>query len=458
MNDFLFNEFDPVSPTAWKQKIQVDLEGKDYNSSLVWKTNEEISVKPFYTKEDRHNRKIKLPSEGYKTCQSIFIDKVSIANKLALDSIERGAKAIQFTAKKTFDFRTLLNNIKIKKCTIYFNFEFIDAHFIAQLKEYCNDKLTYFQIDIIGNLAKTGNWFSNFKDDISELEKFIYTTENTICVDASIYQNAGATIVQELAYALAHTNEYIELFGKSIASKIHYNFSIGSNYFFEIAKLRAFRMLSSTLLKEYNTQINPIHIFSRPSMRNKTIYDYNVNMLRTTSECMSAILGGSDTISNISYDSVYHKSNEFGERIARNQLLILKEETYLSDAQQYPNGSYYIESIEKQLAEKALNLFKEIEKKGGFLKQLKKGIIQKKITESANKEQIQFNNRQLILLGTNELPNLNERMRDELEIYPFLKSNNSKTLLQPILQKRISEEYEKERLKKELESSFKSIE
>ena len=199
------------------------------------------------------------------------------------------------------------------------------------------------------------------------------------------------------------------------------------------------------MTKEYGISID-CHIISQPTRRNKTIYDYNVNMLRTTSECMSAILGGSNTISNVSYDALYHKSNEFGERIARNQLLVLQKEAYLSEAQEVAKGTYYIENIEKQLAEKALEVFKQLEKNGGFLSQLKKGTIQNKIEESALKEQKQFDENQITLLGTNKLPNKNDMMKENLEIYPFLKNNNSKTLIPPILQRRLSEQHEQKRL------------
>ncbi|MBL4604311.1 MAG: methylmalonyl-CoA mutase, partial [Flavobacteriaceae bacterium] len=140
----------------------------------------------------------------------------------------------------------------------------------------------------------------------------------------------------------------------------------------------------------------------------------------------------------------------FGERISRNQLLILQKEAYLNEAQNYANGTYYIDSITRQLAEKALVIFKQIENGGGFLKQLKSGIIQKKINESAQKEQNQFNNKQIILLGTNKLPNKEDKMKDNLQIYPFLKKNNSKTLIPPILKVRLSEQQEKHRLETEL--------
>ena len=449
MKDFLFNEFNTLTPAAWKQKIQVDLKGDDYNESLIWKSNEGVHVKPFYTTEDRHFNTIPLAKNGYKICQSIFVDDVIIANKLAKDSIDRGASAIQFIAKTSFDYKNLFDNINTKEIFIYLNFEFLNAAFVSEIDNYCKSNCLYFQIDIIGNLAKTGNWFSNLNSDLKEKNKYIQSVNNSICVDASIYQNAGASIIQELTYALAHTNEYIELFGKSIVPKLHYIFSVGSNYFFEIAKLRAFRILVDALLNEHGVKNTPIHIFTKPSLRNKTIYDYNVNMLRTTTECMSAILGGSDTISNISYDSIYHKSNEFGERISRNQLLILKEEAYLSEAHKFANGAYYVESIEKQFAEKSLQLFKKIEKSGGFLKQLKKGTIQNKINENAKKQQTQFDQNEIILLGTNKLTSENDFMKNELQIYPFLKKKNTKTLIVPILQKRLADQLEQNRLKME---------
>ena len=450
MESFLFDNFNTLSPTAWKQKIQVDLKGADYNDTLLWKTNEGIVVRPFYSEEDRNDANIDLPKKGFNICQSIFVDDVTIANKLAVDALKRGANAIQFKAKNTFDYKSLLKSIDLSNTTLYFNLNFLNSDFVLKLNEFCKNNNCYFQIDIIGHLAETGNWYTNLNSDINEVKNFAGSVNNSICINASLYQNSGASIVQELAYALALTNEYIELYGKSIANKIHYIFSVGGNYFFEIAKLRAFRILHKSLLQELNAEIKPTHIYAQPSLRNKTIYDYNVNMLRTTSECMSAILGGSDTVSNVSYDTLYHKSNDFGERIARNQLLILQKEAYLQEAQSFADGAYYVESITKQLSERALEIFKQIENGGGFLKQLKSGIIQKKIHDSSQKEQLQFDSNQITLLGTNKLPNKNDRMKDSLEIYPFLKKKHSKTLIPPVLQTRLSEQHEKYRLEKEL--------
>ena len=449
MSNFLFDEFEPVSANAWKQKIQVDLKGADYNETLLWQTDEGITVRPFYTKENRTNTQINLPKKGYNICQTIFIDDEKIANSLAVDALKRGANAIQFKAAKKFDYKTVLHKIDIKKTTIYFKLSFLNADFQIELSNFCNSENTFFQTDIIGNLGKIGNWFINLKEDHKQLDKIISRTHNCISISGDLYQNAGANLSQQLAYSLAHANEYLNYFGKEVASKIHFNFSVGSNYFFEIAKLRAFRILWESLLKEYDVKNVEAHIFTQPSLRNKTIYDYNVNMLRTTSECMSAILGGSNTISNVSYDEMYHKSNEFGERISRNQLLILQQESYLKEAQNFADGAYYIETITNQLAEKALVIFQQIEKSGGFLHQLKAGIIQRKIQESASKEDENFNDKKIVLLGTNMQINKANKMKQDLELYPFVKQRNIKTIITPIIRKRLSETVEKERLDNE---------
>ena len=449
MSKYLFDDFDAVTPKAWKQKIQVDLNGDDYNDTLLWKTKENITVKPFYTKEDQTHQKINFPSNEFSIGQSIFIHNEEIANKLAIDALEKGATAIEFICNQIFNPTIVLKDINLDSIKVYFKIQFLNADFIHELSQYTNNKKTFFNIDIIGNLAKTGNWFFNLEEDQKIVKKITTTTNNSICVNADLYQNAGATNTQQLAYALAHANEYIELYGATAIDKIHFNFSVNSNYFFEIAKLRAFRILWKTLLQEHNKEDSVAHIFTQPTKRNKTVYDNHVNMIRTTTECMSAVLGGSDTITNNAYDQIFKKSNEFSERIARNQLLIIQQETTIKDAQSIANGSYYIESITNQLAENALEVFKLIEKGGGFLKQLKQGIIQKKITESADKEQKLFDLDKTFLTGVNTNINSKDTMKNNLELFPFVKRRAVKTLIQPIITKRLAEKIEQERLKNE---------
>jgi len=450
MSTNLFEDFPSVSAKQWKQKIQFDLKGADYNETLISETNEGIKIKPFYHSDTFEKVTVPKKTEEFKICQSVFVSDEKIANSIALDSIKRGAESILFIADNPFDFKALLKSISVE---VHFQLNFLSKSFCLDILNHTHKKKLFLNIDIIGNLAKEGNWYHNMKTDFDILEKLnSQSSENVsiIEVNTANYQNAGANIVQQVAYALAHGNEYLNFLSNSDAkySSFNFNFAFGSNYFFEIAKVRAFNHLWKILSEEYDIKIDT-HIFSRPTLRNKTLYDYNTNMLRSSTECMSAIIAGSDTISNLSYDHIYHKKNEFGERISRNQLLILKKESYFKNASDFADGTYYIESLTKEVAEKALAILKDIEKGGGFLKQLKEGVIQRKIKEAADKEQAQFDSGELVLLGTNKHPNRDDKMNENIELYPFVKTKPRKTLIQPIVSRRLSEKLEQERLKNE---------
>ncbi|MCF7567758.1 methylmalonyl-CoA mutase subunit beta [Sabulilitoribacter arenilitoris] len=456
MTKQLFDDFSSVSAKQWRQKIQVDLKGADYNNTLIWNSNEGISVKPFYHADefDTYPKPSNTRATQWKICQSIFVADVKKSNLKAIDAIERGAESIKFIIPNdSISIDDLLKNINYASTPIYFDLRFLNENYVKQLSVIPAEAGIQVQTDIIGNLARNGNWFNNLKDDHKHFESIVKST-NSFSVDASLYQNAGANMVQQLAYSLAHANAYLNHLESVIVIEakqslnINFQISVGTNYFFEIAKLRALRMLWGTLASEYNIN-NDCHIFVTPTQRNKTLYDYNTNMLRTTTECMSAILGGANTICNLPYDTIYHKNNEFGERIARNQLLVLKHESYFDKVNNPTDGTYYIESLTQQLAEKALDLFKDIEANGGFLKQLKEGTIQRKIKESANKEQQQFDAGKEVLLGSNKHPNANDKMKNELELYPFVKTKSIKTLIEPIIEKRLAETLEQNRLKTE---------
>ena len=463
-NTNLFPEFEPVTSKQWKQQIQYELKGADYNETLVWESPEGIKVKPFYhNDEDKANLGSNAPETAFSIVQNIFVHDVKKSNERALESLQRGAESIRFTIEnKEVSIEELMNGLPIENVVYYFYLPFLDVEYI-QIKimnyAYRNDDSKFIiQVDPIGQLAKDGNWFTNLEYDFMQLEAikgFAPCSEDPgndmpivpyINIQSGIYQNAGANIVQQLAYTLSHVNEYFNR--NYICSPITIEVAVGSNYFFEIAKLRALRVLFNTLAKEYNHNFD-CHIIATPTQRNKTIYDYNVNMLRTTTECMSAVLGGANAIANLPYDSLYHKDNEFGDRIARNQLLVLKHESYFDKVNNPADGAYYIETLTEQLAEKALLLFKDIEANGGLITQLIEGNIQRKISESAAKEQELFDSGKEVLLGTNKYPNKNDQMKHDLELYPFVKQNPRKTLITPIIEKRLAEKIEQERLSQE---------
>ncbi len=460
-NNNLFSDFEAVSSKQWKQQIQYELKGADYNETLVWESPEGIKVKPFYHNDETEvNLEAIVPTKPFAIVQNIFVHDVQKSNARALETLQRGAESVRFTLENdTVSIEELMQNLPLENVNYYFNLPFLSVEFSNKINDFAskNKSNIFIQNDPIGQLAKDGNWFENLEKDFEKLNIIAKNSHplegcptggvaSFLTISSGIYQNAGANIVQQLAYTLAHINEYLNksLFSHPITIEV----SVGTNYFFEIAKLRALRLLFNTLAKEYNHELE-CYIIATPTKRNKTLYDYNVNMLRTTTECMSAILGGADAVANLAYDAIYHKDNEFGDRISRNQLLVLKHESYFDKVNNPADGAYYIETLTVQLAEKALELFKDIEKNGGLISQLIDGTIQRKINESAQKEQELFDSGKEVLLGTNKYPNKNDQMKNDLELYPFVKQNARKTLITPIIEKRLAEKLEQERLSQE---------
>ncbi len=451
-NKNLFQEFQPITSKQWKQQIQYELKGADYNETLVWESPEGIKVKPFYHVDESEIKYTGIAQNNpFAIVQNIFVHDVEKSNLRAKDTLNRGAESIKFTIEnESVSIEKLMQNLPLEKVTYYFQLAFLSPDFVAKINDFAHkNKATIFvQLDPIVQLCKDGNWFENLDKDFEKLNEISKKSSIPyLNISSGIYQNAGANMVQQLAYTLAHINEYFNRLS-NINQTITIEVSVGTNYFFEIAKLRALRILFNALAKEYNYNLD-CHIIATPTKRNKTLYDYNVNMLRTTTECMSAILGGANAVANLPYDNLYHKDNEFGDRIARNQLLVLKHESYFDKVHNPADGAYYIENLTEQLAEKALILFKDIEENGGFITQLIEDTIQRKISESAAKEQELFDSGKEVLLGTNKYPNKNDRMKDDLELYPFVKQNPRKTLITPIIEKRLAEKMEQERLANE---------
>lgn len=454
MTNRLFDMFPDVTASQWKQQIQVDLKGADYNQTLIWKTLEGIDVKPFYHPDDAlSTNSITLPTQPWRICQHIYAKTAKSANKKAVDAINRGAESILFSIDNpTVSITELLENINPNEVTIIANFKFLADDYIKNIPiEILKDLIVV--NDVIHHLSVSGNWYNNLKTDLDAFSNIIQNCRS-LTIDLEHYQNAGANMTQQIAYGMAHVCEYLNVLDSKLEDhdkqhlSIVFKVAVGSNYFFEIAKIRALKLLWSTIASEFNVNVN-CKIIATPTKRNKSIYDYNNNMLRTTTECMSAILGGADIICNLPYDVIYHKDNEFGSRIARNQLLILKHESYFDKVENVVDGNYYINKLTTQFAEKSLHLFKDIEQSGGLLEQLKQGTIQRKIKESANKELALFNEGKLILLGANKQPNKAETVKNNLELYPFVKHNPVKTIIAPIIESRLAENLEKERLENE---------
>jgi methylmalonyl-CoA mutase len=276
--------------------------------------------------------------------------------------------------------------------------------------------------DPVGRLISTGSFYQTEEADFDACAKIINASSHvphfrTLAVNAFMFKNAGSSIVEELAFGLAYGNEYLQrVTEKSIsiddvAPNLKFHFGVGSTYFMEIAKIRAARLLWAKIVNAYgpsDAEYTRTHIHSITSDWNKTLYDPYVNMLRTTTEAMSAIIGGTNSLTVRPFDAIFREPSDFSERIARNQQLLLKEESYLDKIVDPAAGSYYIETLTDSIAEQAWKLFLEVMEMGGFVAAFKKGFVQEKIKKTANQRDIAIANRREILIGTNQYPNFTE--------------------------------------------------
>lgn len=487
----LFDKFPPVSTKEWMDKIIIDLKGADFNRKLVWKTNEGFDVMPFYRQEDLENihyvdslpgefpflRGKKIKDNNWLVRQNISVSDYSAANRKALDILMKGVDSIGFIINdpdsvSEENFEILLKDVHLAGIEINFLCsgkakEIVDLIIkIAKKSGTSPDKIHgAFEADPIGRLMLNGtlcipvssgfDYLASVTEAASVLPNF-----RTIHLNASYFNNAGADIVKELAFGISMGSEYMtQLTDRGIspdvaASKIRFSFGTGSNYFGEIAKLRAARLLWSVVTEGFKPEdrdLCKMEIHCVTSEWNKTVYDPYVNMLRTQTEAMSSILGGTDSLTVEPFDVVFRQTDEFSERIARNQQLILKEESYFDKVADPAAGSYYIENLTALIAENAWKLFLTIEEQGGFISALQKGFIQKKVSESAAKRKVDIANGKEILLGTNRFPDINEEAPSEIELSRVFKTEErgSDLLIEPIRLFRGSEENERVRLKTE---------
>ncbi len=420
----LFENFDSISEKEWKNKVQVELKGLEYNETLVWGTNDQINVKPLYTKDDVDYSAVQPLPKSSKDWKIIS----------------------KYTGNKNQDYSFLYGYL-IDQNQINSSLElpnyldlFIKYDGTSDLKSLENlPNLKYLDLDIYGYLAQNGLWQNDSEKASKELVKETLALKNfekVISIQGDIYQNAGANHVQQIAITLAHAVEYLENFGSDIADKIYFKFAVGSNYFFEVAKLKAFRFLWKMILEQYNKE-SEAFIFTSTSDRNKSKLDIYNNVIRSTIEASSAIFGSSDAVFVGSYDEV-NKESDFGLELAAKQQLLLQKESYLNQFADPAAGSFYIESLTNQMAENALELFKMIQNVGGFVKALQNETIQDFVYTSAKKEQKDFDEQTIKLIGVNKFRN----PADVIEKSPKEKVVKQ-ALFVPIVPTRLAEKEEK---------------
>lgn len=444
----LFDQFPGVSYDEWRAKVEADLKGADFNKKLVWRTNEGFNVQPIYRAEDIADLKTtdSLPGEypyvrgtrtdnNWLTRQEIIADNAAEANKIAREVIGKGVNSLGFKVEEANEqtVATLLEGIDLNAIEVNFNCcpckaNDLAAALVKYLKDNKAEKTFHGSIDF-NPLRKALRHGAALNDGIVDKAKALVETVKDVpalrvlAVDSVLFCDGGAYIFQELGYALAWGAQWLTaltdagLTVDEVASRIKFNMGVSSNYFMELAKFRAARMLWAQIVEAYkpaDANSAKMHVHASTSKFNQTIYDAHVNLLRSQTEAMSAALAGVDSITSVPFDTPYKTPDAFSERIARNQQFLLKEESHLDKVVDPAGGSYYVETLTVSIANEAWKLFVATDEEG-FFKLVSEGKIQAAINESCEKRHTDVARRKEILLGTNQYPNVNERAADKIE-------------------------------------------
>ena len=447
----LFTEFAAPTTQEWLDKIQVDLKGADFQKRLVWRTNEGFNVQPFYRREDLANLKTpdalpgefpfvrgnKKDSNAWYVRQNVVVgEDPKAANAKALDILNKGIDSLGFhipgkmVSKETVE--TLLDQILCDVVEV--NFATCPRHSVELaeiLVAYFAEK-GYDKQKVVGSIewdpmqkmvmkGKDVTPVLAFGPKLVEVLKE-YPNFRCIAVSTDALNNAGAYIVQELGYALAWGNEYLQQLVDAgvdadlAAQSIKFNMGVSENYFMEIAKFRAARLLWAQIVKQYEPKSDEackMCVNATTSKYNQTLFDSYVNLLRSQTEAMSAALGGIHSMVVTPFDAPYEQATDFSERIARNQQLLIKEESHFDRIVDPSAGSYYIEHLTDALATEAWKIFLKVEEEGGFLAAVKAGTVQDDINATNVKRHGDAAKRKEFLLGTNQFPNFTEKSENK---------------------------------------------
>ncbi|MBR5573139.1 MAG: methylmalonyl-CoA mutase small subunit [Paludibacteraceae bacterium] len=446
-------EFPAISSKAWKEKIVADLKGADFDKKLVWRTSEGFNVQPYYRQEDLKGLKTTVSAPGqfpyvrgtkthneWAIRQNICATKnARKANAKALDILNKGVTSLGFclnAEKLSYRYiKTLLEGIKLDAVAINFNVCACKAPELANILVRLVGRSGYdfkavtgsINVDPIKNMLLKGKPLT--KEQVAE--KIVATVKaaktlvnfRVVGVNSVALNNSGAYCAQELAYALAWGAEYMTMMTEAglpnylAARSIRFNMGIGGNYFMELAKFRAARLLWAKIVEAYKAPIftaalkeaAKMNVCAETSRFNMTIFDAYVNMLRTQTETMSAALAGVDEIVVTPFDATYEEPTEFAERIARNQQLLLKEESHFDKVVDPAAGSYYIENLTNSIAEEAWKQFLAIQEEGGMYELVAAGKVQEAMAATLKARLSDVAKRKEVILGSNQFPNFTEK-------------------------------------------------
>ncbi|QNR24844.1 methylmalonyl-CoA mutase family protein [Croceimicrobium hydrocarbonivorans] len=450
----LFSEFSASTEAEWKAKIEKDLRGKAYEE-LVRMSPDGIPIQPIYSTESTeiHQQALKEHPKWDNVIEILVLDAEK-ANEEALNYLNRGATSLLFYLPGKVDLKTLLKDIQL---------EYICSNFVIEgHTEYYRDSFQQliaeraldeeelegsFNFDPLENLARTGNWFQNEESDfqaLQALQQAEFKGMRSLAINANLFANAGASPAQQIGIALSMAYEYVYRLDLKNSRGFWINFAIGSDYFSEIAKLRAFRRVWQQWQAELGFEQKEVRIYAETSLRNKSLLDKYNNLIRTTAEAMAAVIGGATEVCVKGFGEPLEDLGFFPRRLALNQLNLLQHECRFDQVRDMGAGNYWVENLTDALAEKGWAFFQEIEAEGGYVAALKSNWLQNQISEMAQAEQDRFDSGELKMIGVNIYRKDQEEFSEEVRNALARPKAEKNGIVQPIEAKRLAESLEKE--------------
>ena len=424
----LLEEFPPVSTAEWQAAIARDLKGADPEKRLVWRTEEGLGVKPFYREEDLAGlacvdtapgsfpyRRGARTSGDWRIREAIDAADVEEANRMARAALAAGAEEIAFSGflvEGECELEGLLRGLD----TIPVHFECADEQLIRLLVERLNGT---------PRAAETSTGCDALASVEFVAEVIVAAPAGLVpfTIQGAAFAETGATAVEEIGFTLAAGVDFLAALAERgvdvnrAAAALEFSFAAGSNYFFEIAKFRAFRMLWARAVESFGGthEAAKARIAARTLHWNKTVYDPHVNILRATTEAMAAVLGGADAVTVTPFDACYKTPDEASRRLARNAQLLLKHEAWLGRVADAGGGSYAVETITDFLAREGWKVMQEIEARGGFRRAQAEGMIAQALQRDLATREQAVALRKRVLVGTNQYANPAERALDRID-------------------------------------------
>lgn len=485
---FLFGDFPSVSKESWKKLVEKKFAKLGSYEDFIWHTEDGIAVEPFYTEEETGDfsfRENQLPGEfpfvrGTRTKDNSWLLSEDVkfaapenAVRDALSAIKGGADSLTFIPEEKIKrgaIETLIEEIDPLRTRINFALGedpektcelFISACRKKRIDTRELEGAVFF--DPLSELLSRGELATPLENHVEGIAKTIeYLSDAApgyaaFSVKSSTYKDSGAAITQELAFTIAAAVEYLVMLRQrgadvdSVCRHLVFSFSTGSSYFTEIAKLRAARALWANVVEKFtpaSAESAKMRIHCRTTTFNKTIYDSHVNIPRATLEAMASVIGGTDSLTVEPFDAHYREPDEFSRRVARNIQLLIRNESRLDAVTDPGGGSYHVEKLTQSISRKSLELFQEIERKGGYLECLGSGFIQNAVKSSREKALQDISRRKKTLVGTNEFPNPLERMIEHVRKTAGAQKeiNGSTRTVEPLGESRAARDFEKTRL------------